>query len=208
MSSSKNFILGLDISSTCSGWCALPLDSSNLRDRGGYGKIITDWRETAGVKRAASNFFERVDWLLEGLDAIVPKYKIVACGSEQLNSFRSGETTRQLAGIQKIAQYHLLKKYGLETNEIHTTTIKKIMGAGIWAKGQGSPKKPDMVRFANARYGLDLVFSNPRSKSVDGVSYNLHLSDDDVADAIGVATTLREEIGAELLRGLPPEIMD
>ena len=100
----------------------------------------------------------------------------VAIAVEQPNSFRNGASTRILTGDFGALLYwiHINKMAGIEVN---TTHAKKIF-CGVAGKG----KEPTIAR-ANELYGLDLKFHRDPKKS-----------DDDVADAIQVAYTLRHHL--------------
>lgn len=195
------FIGGLDISTNCSGWGLLPLTSSDLKKDGHWGKIVTAHNDMIPIE----DYFEKVDKLLRLLktEVIDPYGKdILSWGIEQPNHFRGGETTRQLCGV-----YGIVRKmfYDLEIplNEINTGTAKAKFKTDSWVKG--TPGKPDMVRFANERYGTNFQWLARDEASYKGKRFKVGRSDDDTVDGIAIAHALREEIGAELVSKLTGE---
>jgi Holliday junction resolvasome RuvABC endonuclease subunit len=173
----KSFVLGLDISTTCVGWAMLSLNYAEDKDLR-YGKIIP---------AARVSWFQRADHIYAEMGRLVETVPICAIAIEELNSMRGGETTRQLAGINMGVQYLLYRRFGITPSMMWMSSMKK----GF--TGSGSAKKWDMIARANELYGLDLHWpltaAGRRNKKVN---------DEDVADAIGAAYCLEQEVGDEL----------
>jgi Holliday junction resolvasome RuvABC endonuclease subunit len=180
----KAYILGLDVSTTCCGWALLSLDYADDRDLR-YGKIIAP-------KKAS--WFVRCDFILGAINTYLADAPVAAIAMEQLNSFRGAGVTRQIAGIGALVSYNLYKRYGIETIEMHTTTVKKAFS------GSGAAKKWDMIAAANKRYGLAL-----RWPETAAAQKNKEHNDEDVADAIAVASTLYDQSGEDIRAGLAEE---
>lgn len=180
----RAYILGLDVSTTCCGWALLSVDWET--DRGLHFSKIIPPKKVSWLRRA-DHILTAIDtYLLSQVDK-----PIAAIAMEQLNSFTGAPTTRALAGIGGLVQYHLFKKLGMETIELHTTTVKKTFS------GSGAAKKMHMVAAANQRFGLSLRWP-PAEKD----QRNKEKNDEDIADAIGVAWTLYTESGESLRAAL------
>jgi len=178
------YILGLDVSTTCCGWALLSVDYDSDHSLH-FGKIIPPKKQS---------WLHRADHILTALDTHLlnwPDKPIAAIAMEQLNSFTGAPTTRALAGVGALVQFHLFKKIGLEAIELHTTTVKKTFS------GSGAAKKMHMIAAANKRFGLRLCWP-PTEKE----QRNKWVNDEDIADAIGVAWTLYTEAGDSLRNAL------
>ena len=179
MNNQKYYVLGLDISTTCTGWALLELETGDLAK---YGKIITADEE---------NIFEQARKIQKDLYKETMGFAVVVVGVEQLNSFRNGSITRALCGISYIVQDYIYKYWGIFPNQINTGTAKSVFTRG-YKTWKGAAKKPDVLAVANARYGLNLKFIAPNKKKGGN-------GDDDISDATSIAFALREEVGEDLL---------
>lgn len=174
-------ILGLDTSTTCVGWAVLSLDYASDKELV-YGKIIPP---------TEASWFGRTDYILQELGVVCGAHPIVAAGVEELNYARSMSVVRAIAGMNMLCQYQVYKSLKIEPISMNTTNVKKVFS------GYGAAKKWDMIAAANRIYGLSLVWpQRPTDQK------NKELTDDDIADAIGVAHVLMAEIGDDLRASL------
>ncbi len=183
----KAYILGLDVSTTCVGWALLSLNYG-ITDRDlRLGKIIPPKH----TKRNPMSWFKRATHVCTVLDQLLEGEPVVAAAIEQLNSVRSVDTTRKLAGMSYVVQHLLYKKFGFEPSEINTATLKK----GF--TGSGAAKKWDVIACANKLYNLNLCW--PPTLAAQN---NKEINDEDPADALGAAHCLNAEVGEELRASL------
>lgn len=177
-----NYVLGLDISTTCVGWALISLEYE--KDHLLWlGKIIPP----KGTKKEPVSWFERAKFIHTAIEQLIENRNIAAIAVEQLNSMRGGDTTRQLAGMSMSVQFLLFKKLGIEPSEIFTSTMKK----GF--TGNGAAKKWDMIAHANKTYGTNLRWPTSTKDQK-----NKELNDEDVADALAAAHCFLEEVGEDL----------
>lgn len=187
MSQSKPpYVLGLDVSTTCTGWALISLDPL-VAPRLFFGKIMPP---PSTSKRRVS-WYERADFIYSHLPQALGDIAVCAICLEELNSFRGGEVTRQLAGINMGVRFLMWKKYGVEPTAMDTTTIKKAF------TGSGKAEKQHMVAAANKIYGLQLRYPTTESQQ-----RNKEINDEDQADAIACAHVFIKESGEELREAL------
>ena len=177
----KSFVLGFDTSTTCVGWALLSLTYAQDQDIR-FGKIIPP-----KLGKNQGTWFQRATYIYAEVEKVLLSAPISAVAIEELNSMRSGETTRQLAGINMGIQFLVYKHLGLEPSAMYTSTIKKDFA------GAGNAQKWHMIARANELYGLELQWP-----STAGTQKNKKLNDEDIADAIGAAYCLEKEVGDEL----------
>jgi Holliday junction resolvasome RuvABC endonuclease subunit len=172
-------LLGLDVSTTCTGWAFIDLSNGGLIS---YGKI----------EPLKDNYWDRVIVTVNSIRELfkTPDMQIAGVGIEQLNWFRNAESARQLAGISGVVQYVLRQSENIIVNELNTSMVSAAFRKGVIMDPK-LPKKAKTVAAANARFGLNLKF---KDRPVKGRK----VSDDDMADAIAVAFTLYREIGEDL----------
>lgn len=179
-------ILGLDISLSCTGWCLLSLEEDRVVK---WGKISTKASKRGSLND--SDYYIRVHRIVQGVEAVfdIPEIVIVSVAVEQLNSFRGGDVSRRLMGVSKIVQYTIWKNHGLTPNEINTMTAKKVF------TGNGQAEKTLVLVMANHVYKL-----SPQLVWLEKKTDKEGRSDEDIADSISIAHTLKKEIGEQLLK--------
>jgi Holliday junction resolvasome RuvABC endonuclease subunit len=133
----------------------------------------------ARIVSASDRYVERWDMMINQIEKFMEEFLMgrpVVVAVEQPNSFRGGETTRQLCGGFGALMYWLHKN-GLTGIDVNTAHAKKVF-CGKSLKG-----KQQTIDRANELYNLDLKYHRDPKKT-----------DDDVADAIQVAWALRSDL--------------
>lgn len=173
MKKTSPIIIGIDSSTTCTGYAVLQKEKGKYKLIK-YGKIIPPAIQSKTHPKGIS-YLKVCEAIYSELEKVVGN-----CGSdnvtivfEQPNSFRNGDTTRKLCGLYGILRYMVSIRFGIEPLEANTKTVKSVVC------GNGNADKKAMVDTINKMYGLKLKFST---------SQNKEKSDDDISDAIGVAT--------------------
>lgn len=181
-------ILGLDLSLACPGWAVMALREDKVL---AWGKVVNPPAKKKDL--TDGDYFRRVKKTVEAIDAVFEddRFSIVSVGVEQLNSFKGISTARKLLGVSKVVQFHIWDKYGLTPNEIETTKAKKAF------TGKGDANKSLVLVLANTRFKL-----SPPLVYFDEKHNKHHESDDDIADAIAIAYTLKTELGERLISAL------
>lgn len=130
-------ILGLDISTTCTGWALMDTES-NIIDSG-YIKLKKKSTEKPSL-------FVRYDRLIEKLEELLPQATEV-CIEEPVNRFKSGfsqsKTIIMLNSFNSMVQYHLWKK-GIPFTVTPASTIRKNNG---FKKPKGADIKESVLKF-------------------------------------------------------------
>lgn len=162
-------ILGLDISTTCTGWALMDTED-NIVDSG-YIKL----KEKSTEK---SSLFIRLDRLIERLEELLPQASEV-CIEEPLSRFKAGasqaKTIIMLNSFNSMVQYYLWKK-NIPFTVTPASTIRKSNG---FKKEKGADIKKSV---------LDFVLDKFPEHSVEYTSYgNIRQECYDEADAILVA---------------------
>lgn len=120
-----------------------------------------------------SSYEEKVLFIFNNIRMIYEDYKehtpIVAI--ELLNSPKNLNTTRKLAGLWAFIKVGLYDLESVSVASLNTATVK------LLATGDGRADKYKMVKYVNSYFKLNLKYHKS----------NKEKSDDDIADAIGVA---------------------
>lgn len=184
-------IFGIDASLSCCGWSLLSLTEDRLI---AHGHIRTE------KEKKRDNTIERIFTISEELLNAMSRedVKIVAVGIEQLNSVRNMKVVRQLSQLSGAIQARIYDRFHMLTHEVNTKTIKEVF------TGLGSAPKSLMVNTANLKYKKDL--KSPLVY-VEKEKDKLQRSQEDDADAIGVAFTLKHQIGNSLIEALPQSFL-
>lgn len=157
----ENCILGIDTSTTSTGWSIVSL-SGKVID---FGKI---------APKEELTYLEKCQYISGELIKITQAHRscIRYIAMEQPNSFRGGEITRMLCGLFGIVRYVLYTETGIVAHEINTKHNKSVVS------GNGSADKEEMIKAINNITNLKLQYNKKKE-----------LSDDDIADAIGICIT-------------------
>ena len=166
-------VIGIDSSTSCTGISVIQV-VKNKEKLLYYSKIIPNHDHSYEQK---SN--EILDGIFKVYDEYLKSAPIVAI--EILNSHKNMNTTRILAGLWGFILSSFFRMYGKNIISLNTSSVKKK------TTGDGNADKKKMIKYVNKYFGLDLKYHDK----------NKDISDDDIADAIGVALsmirTLREE---------------
>jgi len=171
--------MGLDLDTYITGYAFLSLaEPVRILD---YGKILS----------SKEDVLDRWRSIARDVIEVCPAGGLVkAVAIEEPNCFSNGETTRQLCGLFGIVSY-VLYQNGYYPTAVNTAHAKKIFC------GKGGGDKSVTVDRVNALFNLNFRFSaKAKAKRRDAKSLitSAGMSDDDVADAIAVAWTLRKDL--------------
>lgn len=164
-------IIGIDSSTTCTGYAVMKKDKKEYKLIK-YGKVIPP--KEIGYLRTCEYIYNELEKVISGCD------QEVVVILEQPNSFRNGDTTRKLCGLYEIIRFMVMLRFGIEPLEANTKTVKKVVCEN------GNADKKEMVETINRLYNLNLVFST---------SQNKEKTDDDIADAVGITTYYARTFG-------------
>ncbi len=183
-SKSRRLVLGLDSSTTCFGYAFIDISKGGLK-LVDYGKIIPPLDpEKVKIRPALTNkkldYLPRCNYILKEIEKIYESApgKVIAVAIEQPNSFKNGETTRQLCGLYGMVRYIYWVRYNINCAEMNTGHVKRCI------TGNGNAGKQEMVDAINDRFNIELIYKDTQNKEK---------TDDDIADAISVAATYVEE---------------
>jgi Holliday junction resolvasome RuvABC endonuclease subunit len=166
----EEVIVGIDSSLSCTGIAILSEDL----------EII----ETTKIKtKPDQDLLDRYFFIINEIILILDRYKIIRLGIEQPNTARNLKNARMLIGLYQLIRFMLYKRYNVFPHELNTKTIK------LCVSGNGNAEKPVMIKAINKIFKTKLKFSTKKEDS-----------DDDIADALGVAYTL-ENLPQEKLKG-------
>jgi len=171
-------ILGIDSSGTCTGWAEIQVKPSIKLM--GYGKI---WVIPHG-KNFEDDYEKYCEEIVLELFQILSNCKnpIYSAAIEETPSFRGGTVTKMLIGLYQYIRISLYNRKKIPVNTINAKTNKKVAG------GNGNASKMEMVAAINKRFGLNLRFIEKGKLGWEKGT------DEDAADAIGVAYTLAQEL--------------
>ena len=168
-------ILGLDISTSCTGWCVLD-SSGNLIDMG-----------MIGLAKKKSVYL-KADCTRAVLKEIQSSYKIEKVYIEEnLQSFRTGfssaKTLSTLARFNGIVSFISYETFGIEPVHINVNSARKSLGIKLVRKKDGGrPTKDQVLDWVQ----LNTVFSWPIKKLKSGPRKGEEINDPgcfDMADA-------------------------
>ncbi len=172
MKKTSPIVIGIDSSTTCTGYAVMKKEK-DVYKLINYGKIIPPEDLT---------YLKICEYIYTQLEKVISEYSTrkaeVVVVIEQPNSFRNGSVTRMLCGLYGIVRFMIMMRFGLEPVEANTKTVKKVVC------DNGNADKEEMIVFVNRLYNLKLVFSKATKKGKPDKTK----TDDDIADAIGVAT--------------------
>jgi Holliday junction resolvasome RuvABC endonuclease subunit len=162
-----DYVLGIDLGSYRTGLAAIEVGKeARLVNRA---RVVVEGKDY--VDRWAKTIVQIEKFMTEFLMG-----RPVAIAIEQPNSGRNMQSTRELTGGFGAVLYWLHQN-GMSAIDVNTSHAKKVFC------GKGGGGKQQTIDRANELYGLELKYhSNPEK------------TDDDVADAIQVAYTLRVEL--------------
>jgi Holliday junction resolvasome RuvABC endonuclease subunit len=169
-------ILGLDLGTYSSGYSLLSFsDPVKLLRWGKFGAVNEDYMSRWGQA------ILKLDLVLQDLENhdLFP----VAVAVEEPNYSRNMESVRQLCGLFGAICHRLLEHWKVFPTQVNTAHAKKVFC------GKGGGDKIVTINRCNSLFGLNLKFVKP-----SGTKHIIGESDDDVADAIQAAYTVRREL--------------
>lgn len=128
-------VLGLDVSLRSTGWAALTYDDGTLADCG----LITS--------PVGADYLETLLDLSTDIAAIARRFPHADIAIEEGVAYRSGTTTRRLAGAWAAAALGAMNAIGAPVAEINVSTVKKL------ATGNGNAGKGQVIKAAVERWG-------------------------------------------------------
>jgi len=128
-------VLGLDVSLRSTGWAALSYEDGALIDCGVITSKVTD------------AYAETLLDISTDVTAIARRYPHADIAIEEGICYRSGTTTRRLAGAWAAAAIGAMTAIGAPVAEINVKTVKKL------ATGKGSALKAEVIKAAVDRWG-------------------------------------------------------
>lgn len=179
-------ILGLDLDTYVSGYAFLSL--ANPVRLLSYGTVTV----SALKKTEREDILIRWSFMAGNvLDVCRPSAPLIkAIAIEEPNCFSNGETTRQLCGLFGIIS-HKLYQSGWFPTPVNTAHAKRVFC------GKGGGGKDITIQSANLMFGTRFRF-DPKAKAKhrqrSEVAEAAAFSDDDIADAIQAAFTLRKDL--------------
>ena len=152
-------ILGLDISTSCTGWCVLSsegdlLDIGNIK----LGNKLSLFQKSHQVKQALSELKEKFDFekvfIEENLQASRP-------------GFSSAKTIVTLARFNGIVSYLTSQVFSCEPEYINVNVARKAVGLKIVSKRKGgAPTKEQVFKWASEKivhdWPVKILKSGPR----------------------------------------------
>jgi len=135
-------ILGLDVSTSCTGWCLLD-DEGTLSSMG-----YIDLKSEKNVFKKSQAVKKELETLnsLNDIDAV--------CIEENLQSFRSGfssaQTLSTLARFNGIVSYLCFEEFGFEPRFLNVNRARKSLGLKLVRKKDGGkPTKEQVVEWVS-----------------------------------------------------------
>jgi len=132
-----NYILGLDISTSCTGWCVVD-DSGTFIDMGyiTLGSKLTSFQKAGVISDALSNLH-----IKHNITKVVIE--------ENLQAFRPGfssaKTLLSLARFNGIVSYLAQEQYSVEPEFINVNVARKKVGLKIVSKRKGGAPTKEQV---------------------------------------------------------------
>tara|TARA_R110001583_G_scaffold7985_13_gene38974 strand:+ start:12731 stop:13285 length:555 start_codon:yes stop_codon:yes gene_type:complete len=175
-------ILGLDISTSCTGWCLLNTDGTF--NSAGY-IPLTSYK----------CMFRKAEEAEKAIENIVSQNNVSKIGIEQnLQSFRSGfssaQTISTLARFNGILSYIVFKKTGIFPEFINVNTARKQAGIKVIRKSNGgAPVKEQILEWAQEEL-KNLKYSWPEKILKSGPRKGqkiMHPGCFDISDAFVIA---------------------
>lgn len=148
--------LGLDISTSCTGWCVLSPSGSFID----MGYITLDSKLTS---------FQKADMMSSALANLHIKYDITrVVVEENLQAFRPGfssaKTLLSLARFNGIVSYLAQKQYSVEPEFINVNVARKAVGLKIISKRKGgAPTKEQVFSWVDSK--VDFTWPTKKLKS-------------------------------------------
>jgi len=179
-------ILGLDISTSCTGWCLLN-DEGDLSAMG-----YIDLKLEKGVFKKA----EAVKKELESLNVLNDINDV--CIEENLQSFRSGfssaQTLSTLARFNGIVSYLCFEEFGFEPRFLNVNRARKQLGIKlIRKKNGGKPTKEQVLEWVSThlcstgyKWPVKVLKSGPRKNQTVLVGGCYDMADAYVIAAAGL----------------------
>jgi len=139
-----NYTLGLDISTSCTGWCILD-DTGSFID---MGYVSLDSKLTS---------FQKAGVISDALSNLHIKYNITnVVIEENLQAFRPGfssaKTLLSLARFNGIVSYLAQEEYAIEPKFINVNVARKKVGLKIVSKRKGgAPTKEQVFNWVDSR---------------------------------------------------------
>ncbi len=177
-------LLGLDISTSCTGYCIISTD-----DR----KII----EAGGIKLShKKSLFEKAQLVREKIKEIKTKHEVGSIAIEEnLQSFRSGmssaKTLQSLAKFNGIVCYLVESLLNIEPSLVNVISARSKLSIKINRKAKESTKEQVLSWVKQHRSFKD--FDWPKKKLKSGPRMNMVIDDPscyDIADAAVVALSI------------------
>tara|TARA_R110002060_G_scaffold34089_1_gene44911 strand:+ start:106 stop:660 length:555 start_codon:yes stop_codon:yes gene_type:complete len=175
--------LGLDISTSCTGWCVIPgLENGEKKIQMGF----IDLAKTNGL-------FQKAKIVKEHLSNLHILYDISDIFIEEnLQSFRSGfssaQTLSTLARFNGIVSYLCFDQFGFEPKFLNVNSARKMIGLKIIRSSKGgAPVKEQVLEWAKG--DID-TFDWPTKTLKSGPRKGLTICDPrcyDIADAYVIA---------------------
>jgi Holliday junction resolvasome RuvABC endonuclease subunit len=179
-----NCVLGIDASYHSSGWCLINIEDGSLVK---YGNILHEKNVAVG---------ESLYNIAEKLYKLIKRYKVTNVAIEELNFSSNFKTSRSLLKVHGIIMYVVYKYLNQETIQYHNLTWRSRLGIK-------RPKKELIGKSKKKAYQTIILNGKKVKKDIKYMTvlkinemYNLRLTykDNDIADAIGIATVLYNEI--------------
>jgi len=176
-------ILGLDISTSCTGWCVIPASAS------GGKKIQMGFIDLSKIK----GLFQKANIIKEHLANLQILHDISEIFIEEnLQSFRSGfssaQTLSTLARFNGIVSYLCFDQFGFEPKFLNVNSARKIIGLKIIRSSKGgAPVKEQVLEWAKDDIA---TFEWPTKTLKSGPRKGLTICDPrcyDIADAYVIA---------------------
>ena len=173
-------ILGLDISTSCVGWCLLDADADHLVAAGSF------------VLKDISCMFDKAQSVQQGLQTLINEHNVEAIVIEEnLQAFRPGfssaKTLITLARFNGIVSWLAYGRVKVKPNFINVNRARKSVGLKIDRKSTLSTKE-QVFEWAKANGMRD--FPWPTKKLKSGPRKGLVIFDDscyDISDAFVIA---------------------
>lgn len=157
----QEIIIGIDSSTSVTGICAIT--DSKKPSIISYMAIRTKDKDT---------YEDKCMYILEEIFNFIDKHKPDTISIEIPNSHTNMDTTRKLCGLWGLICVNIFSKYNKKVTSINTTHIKQVVSKN------GRAEKEQMVKSVNQIFKTKLQYNKNKGKS-----------DDDIADALGVAYT-------------------
>lgn len=162
-----NYLLSIDASTKKTGYCIINQDTLELVT---YGLIEQQEKEQEGREHRR----ERIVHMAHELSKIIDEYKPTKIVQEDVPPTLQNSDTVLALGVLQGSILYMASLHNITVEFISVSTWHSALGI---LKSKGDLKEQS-IKWANDKYGLDLIYKSPSSK------YN----QDDMADAICIGS--------------------